>query len=107
MALPKPGISASQDKYGGWSLGVHQWEFGHRARKATLLYIVGCAPFLLPELPLRLGYAEFVVSICGRRKDGTRKATPEIHKWEREATPLDFAKWLVKLAEKTTVLETA
>lgn len=101
MNLPKPDISATQDKHGGWTLGVHQWEFGHKAQKKTLLYVVGVAPSQIPELPLQLGYADFVVGQCGRRKDGTRKATPEIQKWEREATPIHFAKWLCALAKRS------
>jgi hypothetical protein len=98
MNLPRPDISAGQDKYGGWSIGIHQWEFGHKAQKKTLLYVVGVAPSHLPDLPLQLGYADFVVGQCGRRKDGTRKPTPEILKCERDATPREFAKWLCALA---------
>lgn len=39
--LPPPGQT---DHYGGWTLPIHQNWWGHRAEKATLLYIVGCPP---------------------------------------------------------------
>lgn len=32
-------------KYGGWTHPIHQHYWGPRARKATLLYIVGCMKF--------------------------------------------------------------
>jgi hypothetical protein len=39
--LPAPG---QIDAHGGWTLPIHQNWWGHRAEKATLLYIVGCGP---------------------------------------------------------------
>ena len=50
--LPPPG---QVDRYGGWTLPIHQNWWGHRAEKATLLYIVGCAPGDTP--PFRSGWA--------------------------------------------------
>jgi hypothetical protein len=98
MQLPRPG---ERDKFGGWTLPIFQCWFGHRAEKATLLYIVGCEPRDIPAIPLMLGDATHVVGTSGRRHDGTRaKSRPEITKAEREHTPPALAHWLVELARK-------
>ena len=87
--LPAPG--ACRDKYGGWTLGIHQHWWGHRAAKATLLYIVGCEPADIPDMPpLRLDEPTHVVQGRGSR--------PHISKAEREHTPPELARWLVDLA---------
>lgn len=39
--LPQPG---ERDQYGGWTLPISQYWWGHRAEKKTWLYIVGCEP---------------------------------------------------------------
>lgn len=88
--LPEPG--AGRDKYGGWTLGIHQHWWGHRAAKATLLYIVGCEPKDIPDMPpLRLDEPTHVVQGRGGR--------PHISKAEREHTPPELACWLVELAK--------
>lgn len=84
--LPKTGA----DAWGGWTLGIHQQAWGHRAQKATLLYVVGCQPRDVPIMPLVLGDAE---AVCG----GSRRR-PEITHREREETPHSLAVWLVDLA---------
>ncbi|WP_253273768.1 hypothetical protein [Collimonas arenae] len=96
--LPEPG---KQDKFGGWTLPIHQHWFGHRAEKSTLLYICGCTPAQIPDLPLVLGEAQFVVDTSGRRRDGSRcKTKREITKAEREQTPFELATWLCELAKR-------
>lgn len=85
MALPMPGDA--QDRWGGWTLAVRQFDFGHPAEKATLLYIVGVKPGELPPIPIVIGAAEKVVGTSGRRRDGSRKAHREISKAMREKTP--------------------
>jgi hypothetical protein len=96
MALPKPGET---DAFGGWTLPIHQHWFGHRATKATWLYIVGVVPAQMPRLPLVLGEAQFVIGSSGRRADGTRSARKrEVSKAEREHTPPELAVWLVNVA---------
>ena len=86
--LPLPG--EPPDLFGGRTIEVDQFHFGHRARKRTWLYVVGFRR--LPPLPHRAGKPTRVIS--------TRKkiALPEVTKREREATPVAFAKWLVRLA---------
>ena len=105
--LPAPG---QRDGMGGWTLGITQHWWGHRATKATLLYIMGCDPADIPPLPsLRLGDGTHVVSQDGRRADGSRWAKgdprkrPECTKPEREHTPPELASWLVELARRCQV----
>lgn len=101
--LPEPG---QRDKFGGWTLPINQFWWGHRAEKATRLYIVGCEPTDIPDIPIVLGDAPCLVGTSGRRKDGKRLKKgddgwrPEISKAEREHTPPLLAEWLVKLARK-------
>lgn len=101
--LPKLG---KRDEWGGWTLPVLQMWWGHRAEKRTWLYIVGCEPRDIPEMPLRLGEAECVIRLDKRRPDGThiRKGDPDhrpfLNEAEREGTPVDFARWLVELARR-------
>lgn len=93
-------LGTKSDRWGGFSLLVNQLQWGHRAEKATLLYVCGCNRKDLPPIPLTLEYAQYTVSTSGRRADGKRKAGREISKSEHEATPIAFAKWLVELARK-------
>lgn len=98
------GTIAAPDDFGGWTLPIHQHWFGHLAEKSTLLYIVGCSPAEIPDFPMVLGEAQFVVSTSGRRRDGTRSyRRPEIPKADREHTPVELAKWLVELARSCRV----
>lgn len=90
--LPPPGV---KDAYGGWTLPIHQSWWGHKAEKATLLYIVGCEPWDLPDMPIRLGEATHVVQ--SRKRQDYR---PHITKAEREHTPPDLALWLIELARR-------
>lgn len=98
-----PGIRAPKprefpDQYGGWSIQVDQWHWGHPARKRTWLYIVGMHPNDLPERPRRKGSPEYVVS----RTSGKFKK-PEISHKRREETPPAFAHWLIEVARRCHV----
>jgi len=96
QGLPEPGC---RDQFGGFTLPITQFSWGHRATKSTRLYIVGCEPADVPVMPLVLGDAPAVCGTSGRRADGTRKTDrPEICKAEREHTPYALAVWLVQLA---------
>ena len=88
--LPLPGRF---DIYGGWTLPILQYWFGHKAEKATWLYIVGCSPEDVPSWPLTLGYATHVIA-------SSDKSRLEVTKREREATPPLLAEWLCELATK-------
>jgi hypothetical protein len=89
--LPRPG--ELPDQYGGYSICVDQFHFGHRAEKRTWLYIVGCTS--LPEIPQRPGKPTHCV-----RPTKKYPRLPSITKPEREHTPLGFAQWLVELASR-------
>jgi hypothetical protein len=51
--LPMPG--EFPDEFGGFTILIDQYHFGHVARKWTHLYIVGIEPKDLPEIPIRGG----------------------------------------------------
>lgn len=96
--LPLPG---RRDRCGGWSLPIHQHWWGHRAEKKTMLYIVGCEPAAIPDIPMVLGQATHVIGDVGRASLGNNR--PEVSKAEREQTPPALAAWLVELARRCTV----
>lgn len=91
LALP-----GERDSFGGWTLSIAQWWFGHRANKATWLYIVGCEPEDLPPIPFKIGEPTHVVA-SSKHTNGRR---PEITKPEREHTPFLLAQWLKELAHR-------
>lgn len=97
--LPAPG---KHDKYGGWTLPIVQNWWGHRAEKKTLLYICGCDPSELPDMPYVMGDATHVIQ--SRKRTDYR---PHVSKAEREHTPPELAAWLVELARRCKVRETA
>ena len=86
QSLPAPGCF---DEFGGWTLPIFQQWFGHRAEKATLLYIVGCNPCDIPEMPMVLGEATHTIaSSKARQRRDHPLYRPEVTKSERERTPL-------------------
>lgn len=90
-------LGRQSDAWGGFTMPVNQCWFGHRAAKSTWLYIVGTAR---PDVP------RFVVSLdppshCVETRK--RGGLPSVSKAEREATPLEFARWLVDLARRCEV----
>ena len=94
-AMPAPGET---DAFGGWTLPILQSWFGHRADKATWLYIVGRGRRDMATMPMVLGRAPCSVASrlsTDRSSPGYR---PEISKAEREHTPIELARWLVDLA---------
>lgn len=71
------------DLYGGFTLSINQSWFGHRAKKSTLLYIVGLRPSEIPAYPLSF--------------DLPSRSVESMSTTEREKTPILFAQWLVDL----------
>lgn len=100
MKLPKPG---EVDEFGGYSINVDQFWWGHKARKNTLLYIVGCPKDQLPQIPIRMDAVSHYVGYPKSFKGRSRNGMKEISKKEREATPVEFAKWLIQVAENCKV----
>ena len=102
--LPKPGCV---DEFGGWTLPIMQHWFGHRAEKATYLYLCGIRHFDVPPMHFKLGGATHVIGQGrqarpdlgrGRLKKGMVGWRPEVTPREREHTPPELARWLVELA---------
>ena len=91
--MPAPG--AARDQFGGWTLAAPQKWWGHKAEKATWFYIVGVGAAELPNIPLVLGEAAYVVQ--SRKRQDYR---PHITKAEREQTPQPLAVWLCDLARR-------
>lgn len=77
--LPRPGV---RDSFGGITIPIMQSWFGHRAPKATWLYMVGGE---IPVPAFDLGYPTGRIEFMGRA--------------ERERTPLELATWLLDLAD--------
>lgn len=100
--LPDVG---ERDAFGGFTFVVDQNWWGHRAQKRTKLYVVGCEPSDIPDMPLRLGEATHTVGLwSGRDKERCR---PSIAKSEYEHTPPELARWLVDLASRCKQMEEA
>lgn len=87
-------LGRAVDDYGGWTLNLSQWHFGHEAEKRTWLYIVGCPRERLQPVPFRPGAAAALVSRPFRRSEEQRRILTAD---ERSATPLPFALWLAAL----------
>jgi hypothetical protein len=94
--LPRPVPGAWQRECsanGGWVCEVWQSAYGHRARKRTWLYYCGKAA----PLPARW-----------ERPSGTHqvgwfdRSKPTLGKREASLSPLEFAEWLVALAEQAS-----
>jgi hypothetical protein len=65
-----PELGAGYDKFGGFTMLIDQFDFGHVAHKDTKLYICGIKIEDLPELPPK-NYADTDRSIAGNIK-GTK-----------------------------------
>lgn len=89
--MPRPG---GRDEFGGWTLPINQHWFGHRAEKATWLYIVGIEPSEIPAIPMRLDKPTHCI-----RPTKSYPRLPSVTKAEREHTPPALAEWLVNVAE--------
>lgn len=101
VAPPRAGGWVNADFQGGWTCCVEQGHYGHRARKATWLYVSGV------ELP-RLTWGS-----CGKKDrldDGFHSAAERrravrtgicqrLSKRQRAATPLPFRDLLISIAE--------
>lgn len=99
--LPMKG----RDQYGGFTVVVDQFWFGHRAQKRTALYVCGIEPNELPVIPLVLGDAPRVMTnhrLAGgvRPKPGHPRFRSEVTRSERHLSPTAFAHWLCQIAQR-------
>lgn len=99
-----PAVGQEPDRWGGWTLPIAQFWFGHEAEKQTFLYIVGCDK--PPPLPIVSGRAPKVICSGQRNPDGSRVKKgdalwrPKVSLADREHTPELLARWLVQLARQ-------
>ena len=91
--LPLPGEKA--DEFGGFTIEIDQYDFGHVAHKKTKLYICGIDIKDLPDTPPP-NIAPTNRSICGNVK-GTKRCT----QYQREYTPMALIEFLVKICHQT------
>lgn len=99
-------LGADRDEWGGFTLSVDQFWWGHKARKRSWFYVVGISPTEVPPIPLRFDAVTHVVNLFSKvRKQKGRYYRPEITKAEREHTPPELARWLIELAKKSRLTE--
>ena len=89
------------DGFGGITISVEQWFWGHRAVKPTWLYIVR------GEVPAFPGVPATPRPASGGRKarsidPSKRSMTERLSKNERHLTPRAFALWLVQIARSVS-----
>lgn len=89
--LPLPGTI---DAYGGHTHVLSQRWFGHTCEKKTFVYIVGIRPSEVPQMPITFDLPTHKVSTSKRSTTGK-----VLHGSARSYTPLEFAKWLILIAE--------
>lgn len=99
--LPRPEDDA--DMFGGFTVSLDQFVFGHRAQKATWLYVCGTKRRNIPPVPLKFAYPSHVVTNVRGLRAGMPGFRTEITQRERDATPLAFATWLVVLANSCRI----
>ena len=88
-----PVVHGIPDEWGGFTVEVDQYDFGHVASKPTKLYICGYPMVPLPKMPHRDG--EPTKSMTGQ-VPGTARCT----QYEREYTPPALIKWLLTVARR-------
>lgn len=82
------------DEFGGFTLEIDQFDFGHVAHKKTKLYICGINITDLPELPEK-NLATTDRSICGNVK-GTKRCT----QYQREYTPDNLINFMSEICKR-------
>lgn len=93
--LPDPPAEGWQrTTCGGWVCHVEQGHYGHRARKATWLYVHGAEP---PAMRWGKAEARAWVSWCDNNSNG--KVVERMGKRERNATPHAFRDLLISIAQ--------
>lgn len=91
--LTKPrGIGWQRSTDGGWVCEVWQSAYGHRANKATWLYCVG------NPIPARWDRPVGTHQVGFQDQRGKARNKPTLGKREANATPPEFAAWMVKQA---------
>lgn len=90
-------VGMLHDEFGGFTIDIDQWDFGHVARKETRFYICGLDRKQLPVMPVKRNDIP-VRSIAGNVKDTTRCT-----QYQREYTPAALIDFLKEIAQ--TIIE--
>jgi hypothetical protein len=90
-SLPKP--NEFPDEFGGFTILINQYDFGHVASKPTHLYICGIDYKDLPAIPKRDGVP--LKSMTGQVPNTSRCT-----QYEREYTPDDLINWMTKVCNE-------
>jgi len=98
MGLPLPG--ELPDRWGGRTIEVAQCDWGHPARKRTWLYIVGART--LPPLPPPREPTHWASGSRTAPRGPVPPGMKVCSATQRRRTPLEFARFLVALAETCT-----
>jgi hypothetical protein len=93
--LPNEGLFV--DEFGGFTIEIDQYDFGHVAHKPTKLYICGIDKSELPQLPSK-NLSPTDRSIAGNVK-GTKRCT----QYQREYTPPMLIEWMKEIALKISI----
>ena len=83
------------DEYGGWTMEVSQYDWGHRAIKRTWLYVVG------------VDVRTVLAWIPTQSTDSAPVRVEMMGKAERERTPPAFAEFLLHIARASEVRQRA
>lgn len=109
FGLPHPargGGWTAPDEYGGRSCCVEQGHYGHRARKATWLYAVGCDPVELiwgPSEGVRLDAGYHSAKERQADKNRARRDADRLTQVERISTPAAFRDLLLAMARSSAL----
>lgn len=97
---PRKGGWIVADWDGGWTCCVEQGHYGHRARKATWLYVRGCEPPLLAwgKSAAKVRLDEGFHSKEERARAVKTGACQRLNAKERAATPIPFRDLLLSIA---------
>ena len=100
-----PDVGDAPDDWGGFTIEIDQYDFGHVAHKKTKLYICGMDAWSIPELPapdntIHLCEKGKKRSICGN-VEGTTRCT----QYQREYTPERLIDWIEEALETITKWE--
>lgn len=82
-----------KDEFGGFTIEIDQFDFGHVAHKQTKLYICGVDYHELPTLPPKN------LSTTDRSIAGNVKGTKRCTQYQREYTPDNLILWMSDLCK--------